>query len=398
MKRRIMAYMALSMLFFADVIWAVSPQPPVKIGEITASNGEVLIRAQGKWMRLKKTPRALYGSDKVVTRRGRAEIVFVDGGHLRLDVDTNVSIHQRLEKSTSDAAMIITSQQVNILVGDVWFDVKIKPTKRSLKFRTPTMTAAIRGTQGGFSVDVDGASQHGVSEGETFTQGQFSPLSDVSQPDLQGALPPSNPDVDSSPIQQAAAAAVKASEQADLTVLAFDRETDDAQAETQALVSAVQAAYNHASANHATLQEMMLEAQLFGLDTETLNSQIQDSRAALAQLDGLLAQAKAIASDITATASEESQQAGLATLEEIKDQANNIAGLTDSLVNESSSDDVMPVFQSTPFSEDETEDVQTPPGEETPPSTFDDIPTETQNKEILIEGDIDNRIDPSPAQ
>lgn len=61
-------------------------------GKITAYTGEVLIRSRGTWKKLDKVPQYLYSADKVVTRHGRAKIVFVDGNYLLMDLESNVTI------------------------------------------------------------------------------------------------------------------------------------------------------------------------------------------------------------------------------------------------------------------------------------------------------------------
>ena len=94
-------------------------------------------------------------------------------------------------------------------MGKVWFNVKIRQKGRALKFKTPTMTAAIRGTQGGFGVTLDGASQYGLSSGKAKIDGKFSPLQKTEPYHLEESVPPSDPQVDNSALQQSAVAAAE---------------------------------------------------------------------------------------------------------------------------------------------------------------------------------------------
>jgi hypothetical protein len=375
-------------LILSEVALAAPTLTDIKIGDISAFKGEVLIRTQKKWMRLKKTPHPLYATDKVVARRGRAEVVFTDGGRLRLDLDTNISIHQLRENSAKDANQKVALQLVNILVGKVWFDVKIKPKGRALKFITPTMTAAIRGTKGGFAVSSDGSSQYGLSSGKAIMSGQFSPLQNTVPPDFNEPLPPSDPLVDNSPLQQAAVAAVEAAELADKTELAAqaqkgDTAISDIKARAQSSAAATQAAYNRALSDHSTLLEMMTESQRFNNSNESLREQIEASQATLEQLRGLVTQTHTILQDVAAAETEENLKTELAKLEEIEKQANNLANLTETAVNESFG--MMTVDNFAPGAAPESD---------IPPPSI----TDGQNKEITYEGDLDTRTDPSPSQ
>ncbi len=402
MERFIITCILIGVLFLSEVAFAASPLTDIKIGDISLFSGEVLIRTQKKWMRLKKAPHPFYAMDKVVTRRGRAEVVFADGGRLKLDLDTNISIYQRQEESDKNVNPKVTLHQINILVGKVWFDVKIKKKGRSLKFKTPTMTAAIRGTEGGFTVSDDGYSEYGLISGDAMTTGEFGRLKETGPPGLQASLPPSDSQVDNNPLQQAAMAAVKATELADLAELAAltqkgDAENSDMKAKAQASVSATQAAYDRALSNHNTLLEMMLESQRFNISNESLSEQIQDSKAALGQLKGLVEQANIIAKDVAAAETEQNQQTGLAKLEEIEKQANGLASFTETAVNESFGNLIVGAFSPGANQDDKVEEVQASESDVPTEIRQDSLP-ESQNKEVIYEGDLETRIDPSPSQ
>ncbi len=392
MKSFIITCILAGVLILSEVALAAPTLTDIKIGDISQFEGEVLIRTQKKWMRLKETPHPLYATDKVVTRRGRAEVEFTDGGRLRLDVDTNIGIYQRQEESVKEAKQNVTLQQINILVGKVWFNVKIRQKGRALKFKTPTMTAAIRGTQGGFGVPLDGASQYGLSSGKAKIDGKFNPLQQTGPYNFEESVPPSDPQVDNSALQQSVVAAVESTELADLSELTAKAQKDnaansDTKARATAAVTATKAAYNRALANHNTLLEMMTESQRFNSGDESLRQQIEDSQAALDSLRGLVTQADAILRDVVATETKANQETGLAKLEEIEKQANDLSRFTETAVNESFDNLTLSVFSSG-FRSEMMQDSKV---EEV-------IAPESQNKEIIYEGDLETRIDPSPSQ
>ncbi|KKK88709.1 hypothetical protein LCGC14_2740420 [marine sediment metagenome] len=173
-------FLVLILVLFLAVVFALPAsnavaapaKKVVKIGDITSFNGAVLIRTKGTWGRLKKTPHPIFSSDKIVTKRGRAQVRFVDGGVMRVNIDSNVSIVQRVEMKGFFTKRAVTSRVVNVLVGDVWFDVKVT-RDRKVTFRTPSMTAAIRGTSGNISTLLDAVSSFGLSSGSADKTGDF---------------------------------------------------------------------------------------------------------------------------------------------------------------------------------------------------------------------------------
>ncbi len=403
MKSFIITCILAGVLISSEVALTASNLTDTKIGDIATFKGEVLIRTQKNWKRLKKVPYPLYATDKVVTRRGRAEVLFVDGGRLRLDTDTNISIHQLQEDSTKNTNQKVTLQQVNILVGKVWFDVKIKQKGHALKFKTPTMTASIRGTQGGLAVAPDGSSKYGLSSGKAIMSGQFSPLQDTGPPDFQESLPQSDPLVDNSPPQQTALAAVIAAKRADQSESAAKAQKDNAaitdiKARAQASAATIKAAYDSASSDLATLDEIRVEeARIYKISNKILNQQIQDSQAAVRRLRGLKILAEALLREID-SATEENKQMGLAKLEEIEIQAKENATSTKTMLLESFDNLGADVFSLEAIQEGEVKGAQTLESE--PEIQQPSMPTilEDLDQEIINEGDIESRTEPSPSQ
>ncbi len=144
----------------------------VTVGYITYAKGQVLVRTKGKWMRLKKTPWPVYATDRIVTKSGRASINLVDGGVVRMNIDTSLRIIRRNIPKRLFSSAMVKATEINVLAGGVWFQVKLKKG-RKMQFRTPSMTAAIRGTEGDLSVDLGGLTNLDLKEGKTDNTGTF---------------------------------------------------------------------------------------------------------------------------------------------------------------------------------------------------------------------------------
>ncbi|HEB02099.1 MAG TPA: hypothetical protein ENI12_02585, partial [Nitrospirae bacterium] len=294
-------FLALILVLFLAVVFALpasnSVAAPakkvVKIGDIVSFNGAVLIRTKGTWGRLRKTPHPIFSSDKIVTKRGRAQVRFVDGGVMRVNVDSNVSIVQRVEMKGFFTKRAVTSRVVNVLVGDVWFDVKVT-RDRKVTFRTPSMTAAIRGTSGNISTLLDAVSSFGLSSGSAETSGSFQEIVEslIKELEMAGTLPPSNPSIQKSPMMkaaedamlahsEAASSSAKAKDQTGKAQgIAKDASTDSpeevlaaSQLRAIAAVVTAAAAANEASAQVEVSQEALLEAQRMGDDDAAAQAQ-----------------------------------------------------------------------------------------------------------------------------
>ena len=142
----------------------------VKVGDITSFGGAVFVRTKGVWGRLRKAPHPIFSSDKIVTKQGRAQVGFVDGGRMRVNVDSNITIVQNVSMKGMFAKKRVVSREVKVLVGTVWFDVKVRKNDK-LTFRTPSMTAAIRGTSGQAGSDKEGKGIFGLTSGKAEVSG-----------------------------------------------------------------------------------------------------------------------------------------------------------------------------------------------------------------------------------
>jgi hypothetical protein len=224
---------------------AVGADGQVKVGDITAFTGEVLARTKGVWVKIKTAPHPVYSSDKIVTRRGRAEIGLVDGGVMRLNLDSNVSIEQVEEEEGFAFKNKVSTRQVNLLVGEVWFSVKVEKGNK-LKVRTPTMTAAVRGSAATISQGPkpDEPAKYAYIEGDIETAGNFKsiPPKTINWDAVRknaADLPSSDPAIDNSKIQQAAVEATKTRSEA--LQAAAKAESELAQAAAAELVKAREA-------------------------------------------------------------------------------------------------------------------------------------------------------------
>lgn len=180
-----------SMTSFPDTSYAATGSGTTTIGHITYAKGQVIVRTKGKWMILKKTPWPIYATDRVVTKSGRTSITLVDGGVVRMNVDTSLRIVRKEAASGLFSSGKVKATEVNVLAGNVWFQVKLKRGKR-FRFRTPSMTAAIRGTEGDFLVTLDGQTNLDLKSGSTSNSGNFTTLPGVTDTKSGTALSPSS--------------------------------------------------------------------------------------------------------------------------------------------------------------------------------------------------------------
>lgn len=134
-----------------------------KIADITIFSGEVMARTKMVWKQVDKTPYPLFSDDQVATKKGRAEIVFSDGGIMRLGLDSEVKISERKEEVGVIRKRIVAKRDVKVLLGEMTADMKKGPDQE-ITFRTPTMVAGIRGTQVFNEVSATGETKFGSSE------------------------------------------------------------------------------------------------------------------------------------------------------------------------------------------------------------------------------------------
>jgi hypothetical protein len=174
MKRKTAISLLILLLAFPVAAFASIPREVVKLGDITSYTGDVLVRTKGAWGKIENVPYPVFSSDKVVTKRGRAEVSFLDGASLRMNVDSDLSIVQKQEIEGLLVRKKSTVRQVNVLVGDIYFEAEVKRGKAlRYKVRSPSMTAAIRGSSLRMSVNPDGVTYFARLLGQIDTEGKF---------------------------------------------------------------------------------------------------------------------------------------------------------------------------------------------------------------------------------
>lgn len=252
--KRFLGHLFLSLSLVMQGLWlpavnaASADEAPerVKIGEITEFTGEVSIRSKGTWKTLEQVPVAVFNTDKVVTKQGRAKIELIDTAVIRMDQDSNISI-----RVSRDSSRRVVGKQVNVLVGDVLFDVNLKQSRGDFKVRTPDMVAAIRGTTFPIKVSATGRTDYDVHGDADVTGGarvsttaqDWMTDQDVTAPASQ--IPASDPEVSALPVQKNAEAAVQAQRQADMLqdkVATMNRHSDTTVDPSQRIESGVASA------------------------------------------------------------------------------------------------------------------------------------------------------------
>lgn len=316
-KKGFFTMLLIFLLAFPLYAFARTPQNVVKLGDVTSYTGEVMVRTKGVWKKLDVVPYPVFSSDKVVTGRGRAEIRFVDGGVLKLDMDSNISI---VEKKVFKEN--ITARRINVLVGNLWFDIKVKKGK-SVEFRTPSMVADIKGTSGKLRIDPDGRSYYRLVGGSADFYGNVRAIprtEAVGPPDVTAAvLPQSDPAVQNLPVQRAASEAVEAHSKAALAASRADAETEAVMAakdqSVKAVISATRTQVAVASAKAAAARSVasleVSKAQVATVKEALLEAErVKDTKAVVAakksmeQADVVLSKVQTLSGKVVRVAQE----------------------------------------------------------------------------------------------
>jgi hypothetical protein len=150
MKRQI----TLSLLFFSFAL-SLAAQPASQtatddtIALVIVSRGAVEQSIDGKkWIPARRGEDLIAGQ-RVRTGTGAFCILrFDDGSIFRVDAGTDLKLKGDFEENGT------TVSEVEILKGAFAYDVKAKPTE-PFRFKSPTATASIKGTNGTFETDGD---------------------------------------------------------------------------------------------------------------------------------------------------------------------------------------------------------------------------------------------------
>lgn len=185
-----------------------------EIARITAFTGEVRVRNRMEWLWVTKVGHPLFSGDKVVTKRGRAEVTFEDGSVIRLGLNASVKITEKTELKGLLFRRKLTVRNVRVALGKVWFRIKSMKGKRTT-MRTPTMSAGVRGTSGVLSVGPEGESEWGLIDGAADASGAYTEPESYEAPDTEvvaAKLPESDPAYEATAISRASDEAIRARE------------------------------------------------------------------------------------------------------------------------------------------------------------------------------------------
>ncbi len=134
-------------------------QTPTSLATLTLMEGDVKIERGGKMLPAMEGQRLL-DKDRIVTTKGRAEVIFADGTTIRTTEDTRVGIGQ----GSAQGRLL---RSIELTLGNLWFKVTkmTQVADARTEFLTPTAIAAVRGTEGEIAVGADGHSQFALTTG-----------------------------------------------------------------------------------------------------------------------------------------------------------------------------------------------------------------------------------------
>lgn len=213
--------MTLFLVLFAGMFHLASQAyASAPIAEISDFEGEVIIQSDTDVSRLTKAGLALNDGDRIQTEQGECQIVFNDGGIIRLSPFTHTMIQERKEKGgwwIFESKRLV--RRVTCFVGKLSFKTGVSRTKNYLQ--SPTAVCGLRGTEGDFGYDNLNTYLH-IYTGEADVVGEV----------LEGFFEAFGPDTTKgSKVFQALANAYVATEQAKAT----GKTIDLAKARVQAL-------------------------------------------------------------------------------------------------------------------------------------------------------------------
>jgi hypothetical protein len=181
---------------------AATPQP---VGVVTSISGKVsLFTAAAKSGKDIKLGQQLVAGDRLKTgANGRAALVLVDGTQLKINYNTDITLHDKDSKGKASPRGIASIQ---IALGDLWAKVTKKNSR--LEFDTPAAVAAVKGTEPLLSVSETGTLCAKLREGKldigndmgsvTLTELQQVCVAPHSKPEGVVAYSPSDSDFDKS--------------------------------------------------------------------------------------------------------------------------------------------------------------------------------------------------------
>jgi hypothetical protein len=275
-------------LIFLTATPALSAAEPV--GKLADFSGDVILKSQGSWAVQPTLNHPLYSSDKVVTRLGKATIIFNDGAIVKIENNSNLLIDERVEVKGFFRKVKTIKRRLRLLLGKLSFKTGSSGQKRDTIFETPTAVCGIRGTAGTLSIGIiDGKEVPHImfTEGEIdYTIGEFIFGSE--------AKPVPQAFADNSPAQRAVFVAKAAADQA---ARASERAASGE-------ISDVQAALILALAAEATAKEVKLQATIM-LENNPSPEVVAAAAEVIKAADEAIKQAQELQADAAAKGAEQ---------------------------------------------------------------------------------------------
>lgn len=119
------------------------------IGRISTFKGEVIVQSGDTIRKVTARGHLVNNGDIILTKEGEAQVTFTDGGIVRINSHTQISIQERKEVSgvlffkRTDVARRITCY-----LGKLWYKSGLSKTRNYMQ--SPTAVAGLRGSDGDF--------------------------------------------------------------------------------------------------------------------------------------------------------------------------------------------------------------------------------------------------------
>lgn len=147
---------------------------PQGIATLKEFSGEVMIKIAERWYQPEKELR-LYSGSKIVTKQGRALLLFDDGATMSVDPFSSIRTMDQIRNSSSDLDKYVRLRTIRIMLGRAKYEEQ--PAKeRNTRIELPMAVAALRGTGGWFGASETGESLGKLYDGAMETSGTFNEI------------------------------------------------------------------------------------------------------------------------------------------------------------------------------------------------------------------------------
>jgi chemotaxis protein histidine kinase CheA len=119
------------------------------IGRISSFKGEVIVQSGDNIARVVARGHLVNNGDILLTKQGEAQVTFTDGGIVRINAHTQISIQERKEESgVLFFKRTGVARRVTCYLGKLWFKSGLSKTQNYMQ--SPTAVAGLRGSDGDF--------------------------------------------------------------------------------------------------------------------------------------------------------------------------------------------------------------------------------------------------------